>query len=186
MLNCQSSVTFTSFHTLRTHKSDHRLLLFLGAFCEWSSGIKPVTMLSLLKRQWKTIGCKWVRFMLVTSVIFSVLLTFLRYNKVTFSCICHFHFFILRNWSVIVYVFGIQTIFFWHRAWILFPLSVLLRFEYCVRIAMQVLARNKVTNGKPFSVPSYTIKLSLLLLLSELSSDIVYMLEGIKTQYGAI
>jgi hypothetical protein len=31
-------------------------LLFCGVFCNWSSDVKRVTVLSLFKRQWKPIG----------------------------------------------------------------------------------------------------------------------------------
>jgi hypothetical protein len=44
--NCQTSVTYA-----RPQKSDHTPLLLFGAFCQCSSHSKPVTEISLLKRQ---------------------------------------------------------------------------------------------------------------------------------------
>jgi hypothetical protein len=69
ILNCHSSVKFTSFHNLWPQKSDHRSLLFFGALYQWSSHVKRVTVLPLAKRQWKPTGRNEGRFTLFISVI---------------------------------------------------------------------------------------------------------------------
>jgi hypothetical protein len=56
--NCRSPVSFTTFRTLWPQESNRRSLFLFFAFCQWSSYVQRVTVLSLLKKR-NTHWCKW-------------------------------------------------------------------------------------------------------------------------------
>jgi hypothetical protein len=71
--------------------SDHKYWITYGAFYQWSSHGKRVTVLSLIERQWKSTGCKWGKVDIVYMPSFSVLpASVLRRTKITLTFLFSF------------------------------------------------------------------------------------------------